>query len=103
MKLPKTDDKDRTHENDVNTLSWHIVNASFLASVSIGPAQAKYSGMGYSRRKNQTLGRGWGHTFFGKSPWNSLGFSLYPWKCGKIVYVTSLGNFKTKIQDSWDF
>ena len=80
-----------------------MINASFLASASIGQTQANYSGMGYSRRKNQTLGRGWGHTFSGKIPWNSLDFSLYPWKCGKIVYVTFLGNFKTKIQDSWEF
>ena len=30
----KTDDNDKTHENDTNTLSWHMVNASFWASAS---------------------------------------------------------------------
>ena len=32
MNLPKTDDNDRTDKNDVSTLSWHMVNASFWAS-----------------------------------------------------------------------
>ena len=32
MKLPKTDDNDRTHKNDANILSWHMFNASFHKS-----------------------------------------------------------------------
>ena len=27
--LPKTDDNDRAHKNDANTLSWQLANASF--------------------------------------------------------------------------
>ena len=45
MKLPKTDDIDRTHKNNANTLSWHMVNASFQTSapwkghsISTGPS-----------------------------------------------------------------
>ena len=34
MNLPKTDDNDRTHENDANTALWHMVNASFWTSAS---------------------------------------------------------------------
>ena len=34
MNLSKTDDNDRTHKNDANTLSWHKVNTSFWASAS---------------------------------------------------------------------
>ena len=32
MNLPKTDDNDRTHKNDANTLWWHMINASFWTS-----------------------------------------------------------------------
>ena len=57
MNLPKTDDNDRTHENDANALSWHMVNASFWESASVGPIQVNCFGMGdsmgYSRKKNQ--------------------------------------------------
>ena len=34
MNLPKTDDNDRTYENDINTLSWLMVNASFPTRAS---------------------------------------------------------------------
>ena len=34
IKLPITEDNDRTHKNDANTLSGHMVNASFQTSVS---------------------------------------------------------------------
>ena len=34
VNLPKTDDNDRTHENDANALSSHMVNASSWASDS---------------------------------------------------------------------
>ena len=34
VNLPKTDDNDRTHENDANALSSHTVNASFWARAS---------------------------------------------------------------------
>ena len=34
MNLPKTDDNDRTHKNDSNTLSWHMISASCWISAS---------------------------------------------------------------------
>ena len=34
MNLPKTDDNHRTYKNDANTLSCHMVNASFWTSAS---------------------------------------------------------------------
>ena len=34
MKLPKTDDNNRTHKNDTSTLYWYMVNASFQTSAS---------------------------------------------------------------------
>ena len=34
MKLPKTDDNNKTHKNDANTLSWHMANAYFQISAS---------------------------------------------------------------------
>ena len=69
VNLPKTDDNDRTHENDANAQSRHMVNASFWANASIGPIQVNCFGMGYSRRKNQTGGGGEGlrtYCFFKK-------------------------------------
>ena len=32
MNLPKTDNNDRTHKYDANTLSWHMVDASLQKS-----------------------------------------------------------------------
>ena len=32
MNLPKVDDNDKTHNNDANHMSWHLVNSSFWAS-----------------------------------------------------------------------
>ena len=32
--LPKTDDNDRAHKNDANTLFLHMVNASLCTSAS---------------------------------------------------------------------
>ena len=34
IKFPKTDDNDRTHKNDANTLSWHMVKAFFETNAS---------------------------------------------------------------------
>ena len=34
IKLPKADNNDWAHKNDVNTLSWHMVDASFHTSAS---------------------------------------------------------------------
>ena len=59
-------------------------------------------------------GRVWDILFLKKTLWNCFGFSLYlleisgktklhPWKFGKIMYVTSLWNFKSKNQDLWKF
>ena len=42
MNLPKTDDNDRTHKNDTNTLSCHMVNASFWASASYDTSNSSH-------------------------------------------------------------
>ena len=34
IKLPKADNNDWAHKNDVNTLSWNMVDASFHTSAS---------------------------------------------------------------------
>ena len=34
MNLPKVDDNDKTHKNDANHMSWHLINSSFWASAS---------------------------------------------------------------------
>ena len=34
MNLPKTDDNDRTHKNDANTPSWHMINVFFWTRAS---------------------------------------------------------------------
>ena len=34
MNRPKINDNDRAHQNDVNTLFWHMANASFQTSAS---------------------------------------------------------------------
>ena len=85
-----------------------IYSIFFLGKSLIGPIQVNCFGMGYSRRKNQT---GWGrrvetYSFFEK-PLDLFSFfsvsleisgkaKLNLWKFGKIIYVTSLGNFKAK-------
>ena len=95
MNLPKTDDKERTHKNDANTLSSHMINASMLHIWSM------------PRRKNQIGGRGLRtYFFFGKTPGMVLVFlvplkisgktKLHSWKFCKMIYATYLGNFKAK-------
>ena len=95
--------KEKTKTNTRN-----IYSIFFLGKSLIGPIQVNCFGMGYSRRKNQTGGgrRVETYSFFEK-PLDLFSFfsvsleisgkaKLNLWKFGKIIYVTSLGNFKAK-------
>ena len=68
VNLPKTDDKDRTHKNDANALSLHMINASMLHIWSM------------PRRKNEIGGRGLRTYFFLEKLLEWFWFFLYPWK-----------------------
>ena len=46
VNLPKADDNDRTHQNDANAPSSHMVDAFFGASAS-RPIQVNYFGISY--------------------------------------------------------
>ena len=47
MNLPETDDNDKTHKNDANTRSWHMINASLWTSDTY--EQFKSLVLGYRR------------------------------------------------------
>ena len=82
-----------------------------LGKCLIGAIQVNYFGMGYYSRKKTNRGgeeRLWTY-FFEKNPeffllffctfGNSSKAKLHPWKFGKIMYVTSLENFKARTKN----
>ena len=111
VNLAKTNDNDRTHKNAANILPGHM---AMLLSGQVphrsNLSQLFWNGLWLQKKKTNRGGVERLRTyFFEKNPeiflfffctsGNSGKTMLHPWKFGKIMYVTSLGNFKVRTKN----